>query len=606
MRIQRTENLSFGRKFNSAEMKVYSESVNKGLKLLDKQVDIIIHNVSAPSVPAEDVGIGSLFSRTTAEKLIPFLKQHAVKGIQMEPINMRKLGDQSPYAPESSAKNILMIPLEKLASDEYKNLLSQKTFQQIVANRPKGNKTDYKYVNKQFEIALKEAYENFKKGDFLKKEFADFKKEKGEYLEKAAIFRLLDQQYKKDWTKWKGIDKNLYAPKNAKQAEVAAERIKELKSEYSDEIDFFLFNQMILERENKASNKLAHKTGIKMIGDSPVASPSADEWINQNLFLKGKALGCGPDAFSKDGQRWGFRYFDPHKIFNADGTLGEAGEVLKKKYEEYFASFPGGLRIDHIIGLVDPFIYTVGEKMMSHNSGRLYSQAKYKKSEDQYDWLLTKIVFPAAEKFGITKKDIICEDLGEPNFPTQKVMKDLDLSGIAVTQFDYRGADTPKKNLIMLGSHDNISFLEYVKNLFANKDTKHFLHKTGLLGHDIAPKDASHEQRTEIINSLREDPVKFIAASFAELFTSPARRIQIFFADFFGMAETYNKPGTTKGNWALRISENFEDDYYKAVAEGKAPNFAASIATALRQRGLDKENAELIKDLDNSAKILAE
>ena len=75
---------------------------------------------------------------------------------------------------------------------------------------------------------------------------------------------------------------------------------------------------------------------------------------------------------------------------------------------------------------------------------------------------------------------------------------------------------------------------------------------------------------------------------------------------FFGIAKTYNRPGTKKGNWSIRLGENFEKDYYKAVAEGKAPNFAKVIATALRQRGLDKGNYELMKNFDDSAKILGE
>ena len=609
MRIHKIDSVSFERMPNAGEMKVYTRSLERGLKLLDKQVDVIIHNSSAPSVQAENTGIGSLFSRTTFEKLIPFLRQHAIKGIQQEPVNFRKSSTTSPYSPESSAKNIYMIPLEKLASDEYNNLLSHKTFNNIVKKHSKDNETDYKFVGKAYDLALREAYENFKAGEFLKDEFAKFKAEKGEYLEKAAIFNILDKEYACHWTDWKSVDKHLFAPRTKKQAEAASKRITQLKAQYKDEIDFYIFNQMILEKENAKLNELSLKNGIKIIGDSPVASPSTDEWLYQDLFLKGKALGCPPDFFSPEGQRWGFMYFDPKKIFNADGTFGEAGKVLQKKYEDYFASSPGGLRIDHTIGLIDPFLYTSGEKMMSHNSGRIYSQnGKYKKSEEEFDNIFTKIILPAAEKYGVKKSDIICEDLGEVTPPTAKVMKDLGLSGMAVTQFDYRGAETPAKNTIVIGTHDNKSFLEYVEEFFDKKESEsgHFLHKTGLLGHDISPKDATHEERAKMIEDIRNDKLKFIAASFAELFTSPARRVQIFFTDFWGIPKTYNIPGTKDGNWKLRISENFENDYYKAVSEGKAPNLASSILTALRQRGLDKGNEALVQDLDNSAKILAE
>ena len=54
---------TFAKKPNAKEMKVYTKSVNQGLELLGKQVDLILHNESAPAVSSENTGIGSLFSR---------------------------------------------------------------------------------------------------------------------------------------------------------------------------------------------------------------------------------------------------------------------------------------------------------------------------------------------------------------------------------------------------------------------------------------------------------------------------------------------------------------------------------------------------------------
>lgn len=590
---------AFGRKPNAKEMQVYTSSLNQGLELLGKQVDIILHNASAPSVKAENVGIGSLFSKTSVKKLFPFLKEHGISGVQQEPNGLRKAKDNSPYAPESSAKNILMIPLEKLASKEYGNILSKETFEKIVANNPDKKNVDYDYVRSAYDIALKEAFNNAKES----KEFLDFKAQKEAKYEQSAIFHILSTV--NDGKKWSALDLGLYSTADKKKA---AARIAEIKTQYKNDYDFFIFNQMILEKENEKSNKLAQETGLKIIGDSPVAQTAVDEWVHKNLFLKGKAIGCPPDYFSKSGQRWGFKYYDPEKIFNKDGSLGEAGEVLKQKYEEYFASFPGGIRIDHVIGLIDPFIYTTASKKMTpQNSGRIYSiEGKYKKhSLDEYAMLFTKIIMPAAEKYGLDKSSLICEDLGDATKPVQEIMKKLELSGISVTQFDHRGATTPAKNTIMIGSHDNQSFLEYVEGKFKNVKDKGFLRKTRLLARDTAPKDATTKEIKEYRENIRKDKRSFVAASFAELFTSPAKRVQIFFTDFFGIAKTYNRPGTSTGNWSLRLGENFEEDYYKAVAEGKAPNFANAVATALRQRGLDKGRDELMRNLDESAKIIA-
>lgn len=590
---------AFGRKPNAKEMQVYTTSLNQGLELLGKQVDIILHNASAPSVKSENVGIGSLFSRTSVKKLFPFLKEHGISGIQQEPNGLRKAKDNSPYAPESSAKNILMIPLEKLASEEYGKILSKETFEKIVANNPDKKNVNYDYVRKSYDLALREAFGNAKES----KEFLDFKAQNEARYEQSAIFHILSTV--NDGKKWSALDLGLYSTADRKKA---AARIAEIKTQYKDDYDFFIFNQMILEKENEKSNKLAKETGLKIIGDSPVAQTAVDEWVHKNLFLKGKAIGCPPDYFSKNGQRWGFKYYDPEKIFNKDGSLGEAGEVLKQKYEEYFASFPGGIRIDHVIGLIDPFIYTTASKKMTpQNSGRIYSiEGKYKKhSLDEYAMLFTKIIMPAAEKYGLDKSSLICEDLGDATKPVLEIMKRLELSGISVTQFDHRGATTPAKNTIMIGSHDNQSFLEYVEGKFKNVKDKGFLKKTRLLASDTAPKDATTQEIKEYRENIRKDKRNFIAASFAELFTSPAKRVQIFFTDFFGIAKTYNRPGTSTGNWSLRLGENFEEDYYKAVAEGKAPNFAKAVATALRQRGLDKGRDELMRNLDESAKIIA-
>ena len=631
MRIQKVDNsLTFTRKPNQKEMQIYTSSVNEGLKLLGKQVDVILHNASAPAVKSENTGIGSLFSRTTVTKLFPFLKSHGITGIQQEPNGLRKVMDNSPYAPESNAKNIFMIPLEKLTTEEYGNILSKKTFDTIVNNNPSGDEVNYPYVRKMYDIALREAYNNGKDS----KEFAEFKATREQDYEQSAIYRVLskingidnsfwgqgdsytEKDYKavskiageKDWDK---IDRNLYANKNSKESQA---RIAELKEKYKDDYDYFLFQQMILEKENEKSNKLAQETGIKIIGDSPVAPSDVETWVNKNLFLKGMAIGCPPDYFSKTGQRWGFKYYDPEKIFNKDGSLGEAGKALQKKYEEYFASFPGGIRLDHVIGLIDPFIYTISSKnMTSANSGRIYSlfSGRYqKKNDEEYAALFNKIIIPAAEKYGLKKSSIICEDLGDKTKPVKNVMKRLDLSGISITQFDDRGAKAPEKNVIMIGSHDNNSFIEFINDLFnfkndAAKEAR-FMKKTKFLAEDTAPKGATEEEKKQYIKELRTDKKKFLAAGFAELFASPAKRIQIFFSDFWGLGKTYNRPGTTQGNWALRLGENFEEDYYKAAAEGKAPNLAGAIAAALRHRGLDKGNEELMKNLDNSAKIISE
>ena len=82
-----------------------------------------------------------------------------------------------------------MIPLEKLASDEYGNILSKKTFETIVKNNPNTSEVNYPYVRSMYEVALREAYTNGKDS----KEFANFKETRESEYEQSAIYRILSK-----------------------------------------------------------------------------------------------------------------------------------------------------------------------------------------------------------------------------------------------------------------------------------------------------------------------------------------------------------------------------------------------------------------------------
>ena len=208
--------------------------------------------------------------------------------------------------------------------------------------------------------------------------------------------------------------------------------------------------------------------------------------------------------------------------------------------------------------------------MNESNSGRLYSSPHkellrdYTKfTENEYSAIFEKIIFPAAEKHGVAKENIICEDLGYVTDNVKKVIEKLGLTGLSLTQFGYSGADAPARNVIMLGAHDNKSYIEFTNELFAKasilgEGRDRFIYKTHILGSDtVNPKEDVHQYREDI----RRDKTKFLAASFAELFTSPAKKVQIFFTDFFGMDKTYNVPGAKKDCWTLRLESDYEKLY---------------------------------------------
>lgn len=616
---------NFQRKPSGAEIKRYTKTINEGLRVLDKNLGIIVHNSSVPSKAKQNLGIGSLLSKNAQLAFIPFLVSNGFSSIQQEPNNKRSEASPSPYSPQSNAKNIFMIPLERLATEEYSNLIPQEIIQDIInknSERKSHNKVDYNQVAKNYEKTLLNAYmslvnetdehqliglpKNERLAHIkLKNEFDNFKFEHQKDLEPMAVFDLLTRKNNcENWKTWADEEKYLYSAENSKA-------LKAFLKKNATEIDFYIFKQWLAEREISKANKRNQEIGIKVIGDSPVAWTPVEEWLNQDLFIENYALGCPPDYFAKDGQRWGFSVLKPETLFNPDGSLGKGGKLLQKRYEKMFEASPGGVRIDHIIGLIDPFVYSKNEpKMTKENSGRLYSSPNHpdlgnyaKNSVEEYASIIEKIVIPAAEKFGLTKDNIICEDLGTVTPPVRKVIKKLGLSGIAVTEFDHRGKKQSPNKTIMLGSHDNPSFIQYTKNLFKNKRALNA--KATKLANDTVLEGQNVK---EYKNEIKRSQNKFISVSFLELFTSPAKNIQIFFTDFFGIGKTYNKPGKQKDCWTLRIPEQNEKLYWQNVKKGTAPNLPETIATAIRHKGNDfaQRHKNLLANLDEFAQILKE
>ena len=602
-------NPQFQRKPNATEMKKYTKSVSQGLKILDKNLGLIVHNSTVPSFPKQNLGIGSLLSKVAQIAFIPFLAANGFKSIQQEPDGIRSSYIASPYNPQSLSKNIFMIPVERLATEEYGALVSEEEIENIIAdnnNHKDSNTVNYKNVAQNYNRVLLKAYFSLifnNKHLELKQEFEKFKAKRIEEFTPNAIYEILSQKNNNEnWRIWSQDEQNLYVTPNNKLLE-------KIQKENKRKIDFYTFKQWLVEKEIAKANSRNKDLGVKIVGDSPVAWTPVEEWMNQDLFMENWALGCPPDRFSDNGQRWGFAVLKPETIFNSDGSLGKGGELMKKRYEKMFEASPGGARIDHIIGLIDPYVYRSDrDNMLGENSGRLYSSpnhpilGKYARTNDkQYFEILEKIVFPAAEKYGLTKDDIICEDLGTLTEPVKKVMNDLNLSGITVTQYNHRGKFAPERNVIMPGSHDNESLIEYTDKVFNNP--QNLESKSHKLAEDTSvPQENWGHYKWEIATKKP----KFIAASFAELFTSPAKKVQMFFTTFLGIGKTYNKPGTTEGCWTLRIPENYDDLYWENVKKGTAPNLPEAIARAIRNRGdaFANKHQNLLASLDEFTQIL--
>lgn len=607
------------------------KTIKKALTALGKKNFVfIMHNGSFPAAVGENTGFGTINSDGGKE----FINYAAglFDAIQMGPAGKTKKSDSSPYTGTIFSNNPLFIDLKQLTTSKWHKILSEATFNEIVENNPnKGkNRTSYSYITIKQSQAMMEAYKNFVKlnDKQLNKEFNKYKLENDSWLDKDSLYEAFSLENGSDyWPIWKNKqDKNIFNPKSNEEKIEFAKRIDEISKKYAQEIDEYKFEQFILYKQNLETRKLAESKNIKMIADRQVAFSDRDCWAYQSLFLDGWCLGCPPDYFSKDGQAWGFPVVNPEKLFNSDGSLGDAGILMKNLYKKMFHENPGGVRIDHIVGLIDPWVYKKGKKPMpEQGAGRLYSSPEHEElkkyaiakledldttltsdkekrvktlTEEQiklYGRFIEKIVIAAAKEEGLTKDSIVCEDLGTLTNPVAAVMKDYDLLGMKLTQFTvpteeddpYRCKNITPRSWAMIGTHDNQPVTVWANSLIHTHEG--YLHVKNLVD-DLFSEE---QDKDSIIVKMTNDADFLKETKLVELFACKAENIQIFFTDFFNMNETYNVPGTSGDkNWSLRLPDNYK--------EMQTINLPLLLKKAIIARGKEfaNKNQKLIEELD--------
>ena len=621
--------------------KKVKNAISKALKKLDKKnLALIIHANSFPSEEGKNTGFGNSNSNA-ARGLIDFASG-MFNAIQLGPMGKTKAIDASPYTGTIFSQNPLFIDLEQLTTGEWGEILSGETYRRICENNPNKytNRTAYSYIFNAQEEALKEAFENFKKLNCKKmqKQFEKFQKENAYWLEKDALYEALSIENRNDyWPMWQNeTDKILLNPKTDAEKIECDARIKEIQNKYQDEIQFYEFCQFVIATQNEETKNYALKKDIKLIADRQVAFSDRDCWAYQSLFLEGWCLGCPPDYFSKDGQAWGFPVVNPEKMFNKDGSLGEGGMLLKQLYKKMFKENPGGVRIDHIVGLIDPWVYKKGKTpRIDDGAGRLYSSPHHEflskfaiattddidttldcdkekwvtklteKQIEQYGAFISKIVIAAAKECGLDKNSIVCEDLGTLTFPVESVLNKYELQGMRLTQFvkpedanhPYRCCNIDKNTWAMVGTHDNEPVIKWAESMIHTETG--YLHAKNL-AEDIFG-ECSEQEKNDIIVRLTNDAKFLKETKLVELFASKSQNIQIFFTDFFGINETYNTPGTSgDANWSLRLNDNYMQEYPQKAHNNEATNLPLILKLAIIARGKDfaSKNKKLIEELD--------
>ncbi len=219
---------------------------------------------------------------------------------------------------------------------------------ELPVTQTKKFKEEQKRLNAMAEVdyeevcALKRAYTKAafeKEGEkvFKAKGYQEFFDENKDWLMPYAAYSYLrDTNGTADYRAW---------PKYKVYKAKEIEKLCAPKSAAYKEISFYYYTQFKLHEQMLDAATHARKKGTILKGDIPIGvSPlSADAWQQPENFNMTKQAGAPPDAFSLNGQNWGFPTYNWAEM-EKDGYKWWQSRL--QKMAQYFDAY----RIDHVLG----------------------------------------------------------------------------------------------------------------------------------------------------------------------------------------------------------------------------------------------------------------
>lgn len=165
--------------------------------------------------------------------------------------------------------------------------------------------------------------------------YKEFLEKNEHWLTPYAVFSVLRDQYgTPDFRTWK--TNSTYKAKDVKA--LAEGKLKQ-------ETAFYCYVQYLLHVQLLEASAYAREKGVVIKGDIPIGISrcSVEAWVEPYYFNMNGQAGAPPDAFSTNGQNWGF------PTYNWDAMLEDGCQWWMRRFgkmAEYFDAY----RIDHVLG----------------------------------------------------------------------------------------------------------------------------------------------------------------------------------------------------------------------------------------------------------------
>ena len=225
-------------------------------------------------------------------------------------------------------------------------------FRQLPALKDEARKTYYEGLQKELNALPQIDYErvNQAKMDYLRELYAQ---EGSNMMKKTAFKQFFDLN--REWLVPYAAYchyRDLYGtatftewPDHHTFSDQEREAMSKSTTKIYKEVAFWYFVQFILDQQMHLAHLHARKNKVILKGDIPIgiSRDGVEAWVEPKYFNLNGQAGAPPDAFSANGQNWGF------PTYNWDAMLADGCSWWVRRFRkmaEYFDAY----RIDHVLG----------------------------------------------------------------------------------------------------------------------------------------------------------------------------------------------------------------------------------------------------------------
>lgn len=384
----------------------------------------------------------------------------------------------------------------------------------------------------------------------LARDFLRYRRDGGQALENHARFEALHaKNFGVDFTKWNWRD----WPSGFRDSR--SQEVEAFAREHAEGVLFHVFAQWLADRSMARAQGRAMDAGMRigLVSDLAVGmnAGGSQAWSAPEDLLMGLSIGAPPDMLAPLGQNWGLTTFSPRAL-------------RASSYSPFIATLraalrnAGGVRIDHILGLVRLWLVPDGAQA---------TEGVY--LAYPFDDLLSLIALESRRHAAI----VIGEDLGTVPHGLRDRLAAAGVAGLRVFQFERDGGRFfpsdwyPASSVAMTSTHDTATLAGWWRGAdIALREA------TGQLPAGRTRADCEAERIQErraaweaLANSgagqgVAPDPAvpePVLDAAFRFLAKTPAELVLLPLEDVIGAQDQPNLPGTTTEhpNWARRYRE---------------------------------------------------